>query len=90
MPTFADWFARSPLASALRVFVAVVVTMALAQWTATGTFDFAAWQTWVIAALASAVPAALRWLNPQDVEFGRGAITFQPFDIWGEDEEDDQ
>ena len=23
MPTFADWFARSPLASALRVFIAV-------------------------------------------------------------------
>ena len=88
MPTFADWFARSPLASALRVFIAVVITMALAQWTTTGSFDFTAWQTWVIAALASAVPPILRWLNPQDVEFGRGAIDFTPFDIWGDEDEE--
>jgi hypothetical protein len=87
MPAFADWFARSPLASALRVFAAVLITLAVAQWAAAGSIDFAAWQTWVIAALASAVPTVLRWLNPEDVEFGRGAIEFEPFDIWGEDDE---
>ena len=87
MPTFTDWFARSPLASALRVFAAVVLTMALAHWTTTGTLDFGAWQTWVIAAIASTVPMITRWLNPQDVEFGRGAITFEPFDVWDEEDE---
>lgn len=88
MPTFADWFARSPLASAARVFVAVVLTLAVAQWATVGSIDFSAWQTWVIAALASVVPMVTRWLNPSDVEFGRGAITFEPFDVW--DDEDDQ
>ena len=87
MPNFADWFARSPLASALRVFIAVVLTMAIAHWTSTGSLDFSAWQTWVIAAIASTVPMITRWLNPADVEFGRGAITFEPFDVWGEDDE---
>ena len=53
MPTFADWFARSPLASAGRVFIAVVLTLAVTQWVTNGSIDFAAWQTWVIAALAS-------------------------------------
>lgn len=87
MPTFTDWFARSPLASAARVFAAVVITLAVTQWVTNGTIDFAAWQTWVIAALASAIPTITRWLNPADVEFGRGAIEFTPFDVWDEDED---
>jgi len=86
MPTFTDWFARSPIASAARVFAAVVLTLAVTQWVTNGSIDFAAWQTWVIAALASVVPTITRWLNPADVEFGRGAINFEPFDIWGDDE----
>ena len=87
MPTFADWFARSPIASAARVFAAVVLTLAVTQWVTNGSIDFAAWQTWVIAALASVVPTITRWLNPADVEFGRGAsfVSFQPFDIWDEE-----
>ncbi len=89
MPTFADWFARSPLASALRVFIAVALSMAVADWVANGSINLAAWQTWVIAALASAVPTVLRWLNPQDIEFGRGAqvVDFEPFDVWDEEDE---
>ncbi|MEN6306040.1 MAG: hypothetical protein ABFD96_25165 [Armatimonadia bacterium] len=86
MPTFADWFARSPLASALRVFAAVVLTLAVTQWVTNGSIDFAAWQTWVIAALASVAPTLARWINPADVEFGRGAIEFTPFDVWGDDD----
>jgi len=86
MPEFTDWFARSPIASAARVFAAVVLTLAVTQWVTNGSIDFAAWQTWVIAALASVVPTITRWLNPADVEFGRGAINFEPFDIWGDDE----
>ena len=89
MPTFADWFPPSPLASALRVFLAVALSMAVADWVANGTINLTSWQTWVIAALASAVPTVLRWLNPQDIEFGRGAqvVDFEPFDVWGEEDE---
>lgn len=85
----AEWFATSPLASAARVFVAVVLTLAVTQWVTNGAIDFAAWQTWVIAALASAIPTITRWLNPADVEFGRGAIEFTPFDVWDDEDEDD-
>ena len=87
MPTFADWFARSPLASALRVFLAVALSMAVADWVANGSINLTSWQTWVIAALASAVPTILRWLNPADIEFGRGAqvVDFEPFDVWDEE-----
>lgn len=82
------WLAESPLASAGRVFIAVVATLAVTQWVAAGSIDFAAWQTWVIAALASVIPTITRWLNPEDIEFGRGSnvIEFHPFDIWDEDE----
>ena len=89
MPTFADWFARSPLASALRVFLAVLISMAVAQWVAVGSIDFGAWQLWVISAASSAVPTVLRYLNPQDIEFGRGSqvVDFEPFDVWDEEDE---
>ena len=87
MPTFADWFARSPLASAARVFAAVVLTLAVTQWTTNGAIDFGAWQTWLIAACASVLPTITRWLNPADYEFGRGATVVEPFDIWGDEDD---
>lgn len=87
--SFAEWFATSPLAAAARVFVATVLAMAVADWAATGAIGFTSWQPWVIAACASTLPVVLRWLNPADVEFGRGAIEFTPFDVWGDEDEDD-
>lgn len=69
----ADWFARSPLASALRVFIAVLLAALVADWTSTGAIAFDHWQTWVIAALASAVPVMMRALNPADTAYGRGS-----------------
>lgn len=84
--TFREWFATSPLASWLRVFAAVILSAAVADWSTKGSIDLGSWQTWVIAGLVSALPTALRWLNPSDVEFGRGTIDFQPFDVWDEEE----
>lgn len=69
----ASWFARSPLASALRVFLAVLLAAVVADWTSTGSIAFDRWQTWLIAALASAVPVILRALNPADNAYGRGS-----------------
>lgn len=85
METFWVWFAKSPLASALRVFVTIVATMALADFVATGDISWTNWEAWVIAAMASAVPMLLRWINPADVEFGRGSVN-DPFDVFGEEE----
>ena len=79
------WLARSPLASALRVFVAVVLSMAVAQWVAAGSIDFGAWEVWVIAALSSCLPTLIRYINPADVEFGKGSGVADPFDVWGEE-----
>lgn len=69
----AEWFARSPIASGLRVFLAVLLAALVADWTTAGSISFDRWQTWVIAALASAVPVILRALNPADTAYGRGA-----------------
>ena len=85
--TFREWFATSPLASWLRVFAAVILSAAVADWSTKGAIDFGSWQVWVISALVSVLPTAMRYLNPSDVEFGRGSITFEPFDIWDDDEE---
>lgn len=68
-----EWLARSPLASAARVFLAVFLAALVADWTQTGTIAFDKWQTWLIAAVASALPVILRALNPADTAYGRGA-----------------
>lgn len=61
-----EWFAKAPLASALRAFVAVVLAMLAADWTTAGSISFDRWQTWVIAGVAACVPMIARWLNPAD------------------------
>lgn len=60
------WFADSKLASFLRTFAASVIVLALADFQKSGSFDFSNLEAWVIAALVSAVPPFLRYLNPQD------------------------
>lgn len=68
-----DWLATSPLASAAKVFVAIVLTLAVADWAGDGSIDFANWQTWVIAGLGAAVPVIVNWLNPADGRYGNGS-----------------
>lgn len=86
---FAEWLAASPLASALKTFVAVVMTMAIADWSTKGGIDFAAWQTWVIAAAVSAVPMIVNWLNPADTRYGNGSgFTADIHDVFGTDDKD--
>lgn len=88
MKTFQNWLAISPLASALRVFIAIVITLAVADWVATGSISFGSWQTWTIAAISAAIPPVLRWINPEDIEFGRGSWKTDPFDVFADDEDD--
>ena len=66
MDNFQIWFADSPLASFLRVLLAVTLSQAVAHFASVGTFDLSNFQVWLIAGLVSALPTLLRWLNPQD------------------------
>lgn len=84
---FQEWLATSPLASAARVFIAIILTLAVADWVSSGTINFGAWQTWLISAIAACLPTITRWLNPADIEFGRGSWTPNPFDVFGEDDD---
>ena len=86
MTRFESWFATSPLASALRVFAATILALAVAAWVESGTITLAAWETWVIAALAASVPVILRWLNPLDGVYGRNGEPVEYADIWDEDD----
>ena len=71
MKAFQDWLATSPLASFLRVFIAIVLAQAVDAFVKVGTFDFSNYQSWMIAGLVAAVPVLIRWLNPADTAFGR-------------------
>jgi hypothetical protein len=71
MNRFLEWLAVSPLASAAKVFVAIVASFAVADFARTGAIDFSDWQTWVIAGLGAAVPVIVNWLNPNDDRYGR-------------------
>jgi hypothetical protein len=70
--TFVNWFATSPIGSFIRVFVATMLTLALADLTSAASVGFANWRSWVAAAAAASVPVLIRWINPQDTTFGRG------------------
>lgn len=86
METFQAWYARSPLASALRVFVSIILAAAIADWSTKGVIDLAAWQTWVIAGAVSVLPTITRALNPADAQFGAGAEARNLFDVFDEEE----
>lgn len=72
MSTIWAWLAKSPIASFVKVFVAVVLGAAVADWASSGSIDFANAQTWIIAALVSALPPVINWLNPVYPLYGRG------------------
>lgn len=66
MKQFNKWFAESKVASYLRSFVAVVVAQAVTEFQRVGYFDFAKFESWIIAALVATLPTFLRTINPQD------------------------
>ena len=66
-------FLASPLGSALKIFLAVMLTVSVTDWANQGCISFVRWQTWVIAGLVSAVPVAVNWLNPADCRYGAGS-----------------
>jgi hypothetical protein len=66
------WFARSPVASFLRTFAAVLLGLAVADWATAAQIGFANWRTWLLGALVAAVPVVIRALNPNDTAFGSG------------------
>jgi hypothetical protein len=84
MIRFESWFATSPLASALRVFAATVLALAVAAWVESGSISLAQWETWIIAALASSVPVILRWLNPLDGIYGRNGEPVEYADVYND------
>jgi hypothetical protein len=72
---FNTWLAATPLGTALKTFVAFALGAALADWATSGVISVAHWQTWVIGALVSSLPAVIDWLNPADTRYGNGSKT---------------
>lgn len=68
-----NWLATSPLATAFKTFIAVLLSGVIASWATDGAISFDKWQTWVVSALVSSVPVIVNWLNPQFVAYGVGA-----------------
>ena len=66
-----NWLATTPLGSAFKVFLAVLLGAVLVTWTQEGQISFNHWQTWLIGASAGAVPVVINWLNPADGRYGK-------------------
>jgi hypothetical protein len=71
MSRFGLWLARSPLATAAKTLVAVLLTLAVAEWASTGEISFDRVETWVIVGLGSVIPMIANWLNPSDPRYGK-------------------
>lgn len=67
MQTVLSWFATSPLATAARVGIGASLTFIIEN---IGGFNL---DPIVQVALIAAVSTALRWLNPADGVYGKGA-----------------
>lgn len=68
-----NFLANTPLGTAVKTFVAVVLAAAVADFSTDGSISLSHWQTWVIAGLVSALPVVVNWLNPSDTRYGNGA-----------------
>jgi len=86
---FWDWFARSPLASFLRTFIAIVLAMFLADGADVFAVDSTDVRTWIAAGFAAALPTVIRAINPVDTAFGNGTgVTADVHDVFGTDDKD--
>ena len=68
-----NWLATTPLGSTFKVFLGALVAAVLLTWTQEGSISWDHWQTWLIGAIAIAVPPVINWLNPSDSRYGRGS-----------------
>lgn len=71
MSAFENWLAGTPLGSAFKAFLAVVIAAAIADFVNVGSISLGNWETWLIAGLASAAPSVINWLNPSDARYGK-------------------
>jgi len=67
--SFGSWLASSPLGTALKSALAVVLSLVLDE-VATGGINFGHWQTWLYAALGAALPVVINSLNKKDLRYG--------------------
>lgn len=66
-------FLKNPLGSWLRVFVAVVLGLWLADLADVKYlhWDPSEWMAWLAAGLVAVLPVIIAWINPSDPRFGR-------------------
>ena len=77
MTAFRTWLATTFWGTTLKSFIAVMISVTVADWT-TGGIHFGDWQQWLLAAIISLAPAVINHLNPADARYGRGADAQQP------------
>lgn len=68
-----NFLANTPLGTAVKTFVAVLLSAVIASWATDGAISFDKWQTWVVSACVSALPVIVNWLNPADGRYGNGS-----------------
>ena len=68
---FGDWLAHSIYGTAFKSFLAVLCGAVLLTWTSEGAISWDHYQTWLIGALAVAVPPLINYWNKRDTRFGR-------------------
>ena len=68
-----EWLANSPLGTAAKTFVALLLAAVVADWVTNGAISLANWQTWVISAAAASLPVITNAVNPVDQRYGKGS-----------------
>ena len=64
------WLASTPLGTAFKTFIAVLLSAVIGSWATDGAISLDKWQTWIISAAVSALPVIVNYLNPAYSAYG--------------------
>jgi hypothetical protein len=73
MDAFKVWLATTFWGTTLKSFIAVMLAVAVADWSSAGGLHFGDWQQWLLAAIVSLAPGVINHLNSADKRYGRGS-----------------
>lgn len=73
LDAFKTWMAVSPLGSAFKSGVALVIAAVYTDYKTDGVVDMSQWQTWLGIIVGSCIVPIINWWNDKDTRSGRGS-----------------
>lgn len=77
MEAFKVWLATTFWGTTFKAALAIIIGLAIADWSNSGAISLSNWQTWLIAAAVSLGPGIINHFNSADTRYGKGSVNAQ-------------